>query len=100
MFDEEKDEQSSAVGSTKLPHIKPYLGHSQAPENHKSSQALDPPKIYSVQEPSKKQSSLLVAIRCRPLLKHELKANMYEIIRIMDKKVFCVLFLRSGSRKK
>lgn len=40
-----------------------------------------------MQDQCKKQSSLHVAIRCRPLLKHEIKANYYEILRIMDRKV-------------
>ena len=51
--------------------------------DHPPSEEPDLPNPH----PNKKQASLYVAIRCRPLLKHEVKAKLYEIIRIMDKKV-------------
>ena len=83
MSDEEKDDSipnakpSSKQLFTRLPPL----------DNPKSLLSSDPSKIYTIQDPSKKQSSLHVAIRCRPLLKHENKANFYEIVRVMDKKV-------------
>lgn len=62
--------------------------YSQMSEERKFASLSDQSK-----EPVKKQSSLHVAIRCRPLLKHEIKANHYEILRIMDKKVILLLTL-------
>jgi hypothetical protein len=42
--------------------------------------------------PSKKQASLLVAIRVRPILKHELaKGSKKDIIRVLDRRVVMVL---------
>jgi len=76
MFDNQKVEDSLSS----QPSLNMY---SQASEEHKFASLSEYTK-----EPVKKQSSLHVAIRCRPLLKHEIKANLYEILRIMDKKVY------------
>jgi len=84
MSDEEKVDNE--IGIQKV-HLKQY-GHMQNVEFHKSSHKLEQEKIIGPIDPNKKQSSLLVAIRCRPLLKNEIKANCYEIVRIMDKKVY------------
>ena len=67
MLEDQKSELSQA--------IKPQGGIMQQSELQRNIQD------------TKKQASLHVAIRCRPLLKHEIKNNQYEILRIMDKKV-------------
>lgn len=83
IFDESKDEIIKSSG------VFPERAncHHQGVKNTRFSQSLDIRKVTVAQEGSRGQAKLMVAVRCRPLLKHELKANLYEIVRIMDKKV-------------
>jgi len=93
MFDDRKDGINCKVSCIKCPKFfsERFCYHCQGPKNTKFTQSLDARKVTMAQEGSRSQVKLMVTVRCRPLLKHELKANLYEIVRIMDKKVFNII---------
>jgi hypothetical protein len=78
MYEEQRNDNNSIQGVLS----RPLAPGSQLQEEH-------PPPTDPQRNPPEpvKQASLYVAIRSRPLLKHEVKAGLYEILRIMDKKV-------------
>lgn len=78
------NEQRNGVNSIGNSFPKFQAMSSQLVEENYLSQPTDALKN---QTDSKKQASLYVVIRSRPLLKHEIKANLYEILRIIDQKV-------------
>jgi len=79
MYDEQRNDNNSLQG---------VLARSLAPSSQLPEEVLQPTDPQRNQLEPVKQSSLYVAIRSRPLLKHEVKAGLYEILRIMDKKVY------------
>ena len=81
-------------------HSRSHMSLGQSTVDYKSLQLNDNPKASLaasiVGDQDTKSSSLLVcfnallfqvAVRCRPLLKSEVRANIYEIVRVVDKKV-------------